>query len=683
METVPMHRKDVYHANQSMKHPAHIKTVAHGNVTQPLPSTRHREDAFGFSDHPLSSQQSQPKHRAPSSDNITQPPRMKYSTKYVPSNAQPRYCLQPPQQPPQYHPQLPLRWDPTHILSQCEDCHGHYRDPHCTWDDEQGLNYLSIAAAQVEFGKAPISYERSRVASQNFSDNNYVPNISPHTIAKQTGDSPPPLVQSRTDSSISSSPGPLTPPSNDVRPPKRKYDQFMSPPLDTQPFYYDKINKEQELLLRKDPRVKSQLEWFKRVRDTQGKTYYGASAPVGVHILEEGSPAQTSASPPEADFLVGNSKDLEQWLVNGSGDKLFLLKDEDWFQTRPRVLGSTILHDLRATTTSKELMIEVQHLGKEMEENKNSVESMHIDEVMQRFAAHDQTRAPINLLSLMCRDDGTVPWPLAKHCNLLNKAAASAASTTQSSYGATATASKQVTEVMSRFIDLQSCIHFMIYGQAGAISSWHIDSIGPYTWVTLEPNIEDQPAEDVLKLWAYVRTDNLSSAERAEIRAEFKETGLSYQPDPKHIKIIALTAGDTLIMPPGTIHAPITITDCLFRGGMVMQKKEMHRSMREWRFCSDNDICTNENQPRQSRAILDYFRQLVKADPASCGYPQGFKEFEADCKEISDNSMRCKCSTGCKRGRCGCASNTQRCGGKCHRGIPRCDNPYGCDVDVL
>jgi hypothetical protein len=120
-------------------------------------------------------------------------------------------------------------------------------------------------------------------------------------------------------------------------------------------------------------------------------------------------------------------------------------------------------------------------------------------------------------------------------------------------------------------------MHFQIFGQAGAISSWHMDSIGPYTYITLEPNIMGKPAEHVLKLWAYVRTDNLSAEEQREIKSSFIRDGGSFQPNPKHIRIISLVAGDTLIMPPGTIHAPITITDCLFRGGMVMQKREIRK----------------------------------------------------------------------------------------------------------
>jgi hypothetical protein len=399
--------------------------------------------------------------------------------------------------------------------------------------------------------------------------------------------------------------------------------------------------------------------------------------------LQEGKAAQTCADIREADFLVGNCKQLEQWLVNGTGDKLFVLRDHDWFNTRPILSGSEFFKELQAKGRGKTLLLEVQELGKHIgAAAANAVETMTIDELLERWSIKDQSMAPMNLLNLTCKDDGYQPWPLTKHCNFLNQAAASCASIAQSAFYATA--GKESTEVMTKLIDLESCMHFQIFGQAGAISTWHMDAIGPYTFITLEPNVVGQPPEHVLKLWAYVRTDNLSEAEQAEIKRQFRRDHEDFKPNPDHIRIIALVAEDTLIMPPGTIHAPITITDCLFRGGMVMQKREMWRSMREWRFCSDNDQCTNENQPRQARSILDFFKREVHGNPAACGYEgeDGIAKFEQDFKELSGSSMVCSCKTGCKTRKCGCQLNTQRCGSQCHGKIAKCENPYGCEVDV-
>ena len=456
------------------------------------------------------------------------------------------------------------------------------------------------------------------------------------------------------------------------------------PELQPRPNSYSAINKEQNNLL-DDYRASHTLQWFRHIRTQHPPTYYSQLAPVGVQILELGHAAQTGPPENNPDFLFGDCRFLQEWLLRGSGDKLFVLRDAEWFHTRPVRQGSTILQDLRATST-KPLMVEVQELGKEVHPDENSVEPMPIDQVISRFFSDDAKAAPLNLLSLQCQDDNVVPWPLAKHCNLLNQAAAASAAASQSAFIGSdiyASAGKLSTDVISKFIDLQSCIHFMIFGQAGAISSWHMDAIGPYTWITLEPNAIGKPADHVLKLWAYVRTDHLPVEEQKAIMEAFIREGGDFQP-PRHlIKVLCLIAGDTLIMPPGTIHAPITVTDCLFRGGMVMQKREMRRSMQAWRFCSDNGGCTNENQPRQSRAVLDYFGTLVKNDPSACGYQdrEGIEEFESDARTIGGESLTCKCKGPCGRGKCGCAKNTQRCGHRCHLGVSKCDNPYGCDGD--
>ena len=448
------------------------------------------------------------------------------------------------------------------------------------------------------------------------------------------------------------------------------------------PSSIDEINHEQRRF-REDPRVRVQLQWFRNVEGRKPPTYYSELAPIGIHILEHGRPAQTSMNVNESDFLTGKCDYLEWWLIHGTGDKLFVLRDHDWLKTRPSLTGSEFFKELQAKGMNKTLLLEVQELGKQIgDPNVNAVQPMTIDKILERWSVRDQSVPPINLLNLMCKDDAYQPWPLAKHCNLLNQAAASSASIAQSAFYATA--GKESTEVMTKLIDLEACMHFQIFGQAGAISTWHMDAIGPYTYITLEPNVEGEPAANVLKLWAYVRTDHLPEAERAEIRHRFKQDHETFQPNPEHIRILALVAGDTLIMPPGTIHAPITVTDCLFRGGMVMQKRQMWRSMREWRFCSDNDRCTNENQPRQARSILDFFKSEVYADPEACGYggENSIVAFESDWRKLSGACMVCSCKGGCKTRKCGCQLNTQRCGSQCHGGIAKCENPYGCEVET-
>jgi len=193
-----------------------------------------------------------------------------------------------------------------------------------------------------------------------------------------------------------------------ITPPIRKLDlQYILTPESTRepsrdPNPYEEINREQQLLFN-DPRVAHQLVWFKRIQNTQPPTFYSALASIGIHILENG----TSASQAEglsSDFLSGTCEDLENWLINGTGDKLLLLRDPQWIRTRPQTTGSTVLQELQAIS-DKELLLEVQRLGKLLSET-NSVQPMPVGDIIEHFATSDQSQAPINLLSLMCKMTG-------------------------------------------------------------------------------------------------------------------------------------------------------------------------------------------------------------------------------------------------------------------------------------
>jgi hypothetical protein len=406
-------------------------------------------------------------------------------------------------------------------------------------------------------------------------------------------------------------------------------------------------------------------------------------AEIGIHILNNGKAARTSKTISEADFLVMNCKEYQDWLITGTGDKIILLQDPQWFDTRPAVFGSLLLPQYKSRHP-RSLKVDVQDYDLPYSTSGTFVVSQDIDAAIARFAADGVHKCPVNLLNLSSKEDGLVPWPLAKHCTMLNDAAAVAVNVAQAKYKGSMGPGKEFSETMTKAVDLQSCMHFQILGQAGAISGWHMDHIGPYTWVTLEPNgpKDLKNPENVLKLWAVVRTDDLSHDVESKVRSQFKKEGQHFQPPEHLIKIIALTAGDTLIMPPGTIHAPITITDCLFRGGMAVQERNLRRHVKAWRFCVENDRCTNEDIPKQSRAVIDYFRTRVQLDPAACGYlgKNGVKEFEEDWAVIAGKSLKCGCNDGCKRKNCLCRVNAQRCGSKCHGGVAKCGNPMGCEA---
>ncbi|KAG4427236.1 hypothetical protein IFR05_017282, partial [Cadophora sp. M221] len=450
------------------------------------------------------------------------------------------------------------------------------------------------------------------------------------------------------------------------------------------------VNSQQERLLR-DQRVSALLRAAQSAIESHPKTHYAHVAPQIIKILQKGSAARTSLDPEHADFLALNVEELDDWMENGTGDKIILLRDRPWVIDRPKGAAGRVLSD--ASHLEKDLQIDIQDFGVEWSSKDPAVRKGLIQEAIQRLAK--PTNMPINALNLQCYSPNLTPPPIANHCDtLLNATTSASFKATKIVQGRDPDVGKEYIDVVHKFAtDIRACISFQILGQAGAFSPWHIDNLGVTTWLTLEPNDTYAAAdviksdksksqkfnnfywtaddESVLKLWAVVLP---SKEERPEAEAEFVRHGEDWIPPARWVRIIALTRFDTLVMPPGTIHAPITITDCLFRGGMAMQKRLLKRTFDTWTMCARNPHVTNEGRPRQAPAILDYLRELVLACPADCGYdPQDFDEqaFKDTCGWIASGgtgAMRCACQTGCTAERCTCYMSGQRCGSYCHGG---------------
>ncbi|CZT41614.1 uncharacterized protein RSE6_01373 [Rhynchosporium secalis] len=455
------------------------------------------------------------------------------------------------------------------------------------------------------------------------------------------------------------------------------------------------VNKQQTRLFR-DPRAALLLHTYEAANTLFPNTYYSHLAPQGAHILRYGQAAQTSEVVADADFLAVTIRDLDSWLQCGSGGKVMLLRDRPWSTSRPSTSSSTILQE--AAAIDPDMVIDVQDSGQEYSDEHPAVRGLRLQDAIVRM--NDRKQAPINALNIECKEELLIPPPLARHCRELVNATRYASSRAVRLVGHMTEIGKKTTETIhTHAVDIQSCIKFQINGQAGAFSSWHMDNMGVYTWVTLEPTVEYSTKaayedsgvaageylnfystpedESVLKLWAIIVTS--SPAEDAEARAGFGKHGEDWMPNPKWIRVLALTRFDTLIMPPGTIHAPITVTDCLFRGGMVLQKRFLQDTMQHWKFCISNPHCTNEAAPKQTRSVIDYLERVIVANPREYGFGDDFNEhvFKEECKRISAVALSCRCKSGCNRGSgCSCFTYGQRCGAGCHKGS-KCSNPCG------
>ncbi|KAG9228870.1 hypothetical protein BJ875DRAFT_219027 [Amylocarpus encephaloides] len=338
--------------------------------------------------------------------------------------------------------------------------------------------------------------------------------------------------------------------------------------------------------LGKDPPFLELQQRFQMAADENEATHYERMAPLALHILGYGQPAQTSLDPDEADFLLFDSSGMDHHLQHGIQDKPVVFRDRQAFLQRPSISKMSMLRDLKDTGP----ILDVQDLGRATKiENlyQPAITLMPAEEVLSRFKY--PTKHPINLLNLSVSVDGLVPQPIARHCTLLATTLDQAEIRARQIYDPRTSAIEKGLMTTPHPANFWNCSKWRIFGQAGAISGFHVDNNGVSTWVTLESNdttvgeglkraiapvdhicsLSDD--ESVLKLWVFIRLDNLPPDEQRKAIEGFICEGEIWMPEPRCIKILALIRGDTAMFPPNTIHAPITVTDSLFTGGMVMQ----------------------------------------------------------------------------------------------------------------
>ena len=152
-----------------------------------------------------------------------------------------------------------------------------------------------------------------------------------------------------------------------------------------------------------------------------------------------------------------------------------------------------------------------------------------------------------------------------------------------------------------------------------------------------------------LKYWLFVSFNDCSEDETAREMQQFASDGVDYVPSlPARLIAVSLVEGDTIIMPPGTIHAPITVTDCFFRGFMGVHSQHVDRTIDTWDWLVKNPDCTNEEPPRETRRILEFYVRSVLADPLSHGVVN-VDVFLEKCKNLGASSFSCQASCARRR----------------------------------
>ena len=412
-------------------------------------------------------------------------------------------------------------------------------------------------------------------------------------------------------------------------------------------------NEQQHRLFYEDPRrVALEVAWAEAEPDS----WFSKLGQVGRHIFQ-GTPASCFGD--NKTYTLGTSTAISNLLLAAKEPEIYVIRDRRWLLAREQQTLNDYLQELR-TEAGPNQELDVQDLG--LPADRPAVSPMKVATCVARF---EESRGrvsarPLNLLNLSYENMELTPLPLARHCKLLRDACNSLANLNKIAF-------KSKRKIQSP-ADIQSCQRFRICAQAGAISSWHMDNLAPYTWVTLEGNTESGDDESVLKYWAVIDFQPVEAHVQEAARQEFARAGTDWMPNPAWIRVISLIRGDTLIMPPGTIHAPITATNCLFRGGMCWNKNTfVSHTLPRWKYITANrDKVTNEDPPAETQGIIKWLSSNIAATPESYGVPQAdVPAALAAMKEISVGARPCSCKNCLNTSKCICHSRGLACFDAC------------------
>jgi hypothetical protein len=226
---------------------------------------------------------------------------------------------------------------------------------------------------------------------------------------------------------------------------------------------------------------------------------------------------------------------------------------------------------------------------------------------------------------------------------------------------------KRRATILGQEIDLQSCLTFGLFAQRGSFSGWHVDVLNG-TYVTCIAGI---------KVWPIVISP-LSDAEKAA----FAKEGMNWRPHPSRVRLILLRPGDTLYMPAGELvpHAPITITDCLMRGGMVWDTLRLPDILYNILYATENNDVTNESIPKQMVPALGELGDIIYSEASLIGVAD---DSLSDLFDHVTGRMKAKLSCNCGklcRSNCYCRTNQAsdgKCTAWCHQNVRNYD-PLDC-----
>jgi len=405
-----------------------------------------------------------------------------------------------------------------------------------------------------------------------------------------------------------------------------------------------------------DPRRHKLFKSYNRWDKENPGSHIGPWGEFTQQLFQVSRPAE-----PGKDYLLQTEVENHDFFQRQESFIPIVIRDASFARCRPQTDTKTFIGELRA---AQNMEIDVQILG--LPSINNPTERLSVADALDLWSkCEDEDGPPINFLNL--KDDSHGPWPrgMSRDENaILTKCLSRADSLRVGDI----TLGKAIKGTL--ITDVRSCVQFKILAQRGAVSGWHMDNMGVITWVSLYNNTPDPatPTHGVVKYWVYIPMHVHSKEMQQEILVEFARDGSRFVARPEHkARVLSLVAGDTLIMPPGTMHAPISLTSCLFRGGMAWRTTMMGESLKTWKYLVQHPDCTNEFLPHQSREILKSVGELAKEDPKLFHLDSSsLKLFMENCNYIAARCVECNCKRSCSTERCRCWKAGQPCGSRCH-----------------
>lgn len=316
----------------------------------------------------------------------------------------------------------------------------------------------------------------------------------------------------------------------------------------------------------------------------------------------------------DADCLLLTRNQHQTLLAAGWGcDKVILLRDPistqpsgpdhsltkklKWFDSVADIWGSN-----KTTASTRRLDVKTNTAHKHR--------SMTMKEVVDTLSTAKplKDRPPSNFLDLQGTPGGTPPG-LVRYADLLRDVCLAAS-----------TLEEQVVEDgKTRFFGLVgnpltnagtgALQYFEIIGERGTVSAPHMDMYGATTYCTLEKQTDDwKPTVnntfDSLKLWPLLPTHTMKREDALKVYDTMEQHGVglidNLPPGPNgtscRVPLILMLTGDTIIMPPGTIHFPISITTAYMTGGMVWHKDMLAQTLDFWAYCASKKSSHTTNQ---------------------------------------------------------------------------------------